>query len=143
MSKANRGVVSHQCSGVTYCSTFRVLPAWNAGNATTIFFPSSIWNFLHVLPPNRNDLRGYGPLKMTFEDQLKALVVFHLSEHTSAQHILQILLFYIIGVIILNIFCQQCYKERYYRLLYRHLSSLSFCRRRKCGRNRKYLFRRS
>jgi len=33
--------------------------------------------------------RGDRPLQMTFEDQLKALVFFHLEEHTSAQHLLQ------------------------------------------------------
>ena len=35
--------------------------------------------------------RGDRPLKMTFEDQLKALIFFHLEEHTSAQHLLQVL----------------------------------------------------
>ncbi len=35
--------------------------------------------------------RGNRPLKMTFDDQLKALIFFHLEEHTSAQHLLQIL----------------------------------------------------
>lgn len=35
--------------------------------------------------------RGNRPLKMSFEDHLKALVYFHLQEHTSAQHLLQIL----------------------------------------------------
>jgi hypothetical protein len=35
--------------------------------------------------------RGNRPLKMTFDDQLKALVYFHLQEHTSAQHLLQVL----------------------------------------------------
>ena len=33
--------------------------------------------------------RGYRPLQMTFEDQLKALVYFHLQEHKSARHLLQ------------------------------------------------------
>jgi len=28
---------------------------------------------------------------MTFEDQLKALIFFHLEEHVSAQHLLQVL----------------------------------------------------
>ena len=37
------------------------------------------------------EARGYRPLKMTFDDQLKALVFFHLEDHTSAQHLLQIL----------------------------------------------------
>ena len=31
------------------------------------------------------------PLKMTFEDHLRALVFFHLEEHQSAQHLLQVL----------------------------------------------------
>ena len=35
--------------------------------------------------------RGNRPLQMTFDDQLKALVLFHLEEHTSGQHLLQIL----------------------------------------------------
>ena len=35
--------------------------------------------------------QGYRPLKMTFEDQLKALIFFHFEEHTSAQHLLQVL----------------------------------------------------
>ena len=35
--------------------------------------------------------RGNRPLKMTFEDQLKALIFFHLEEHISGQHLLQVL----------------------------------------------------
>lgn len=35
--------------------------------------------------------RGKRPLQMSFEDQLKALIFFHLEEHTSAQHLLQVL----------------------------------------------------
>jgi len=35
--------------------------------------------------------RGNRPLKMTFEDQLNALVFFHLEEHTSARHLVQVL----------------------------------------------------
>jgi hypothetical protein len=35
--------------------------------------------------------RGHRPLKMTFEDQLKALIFFHLEEHTSERHLLQVL----------------------------------------------------
>jgi len=41
------------------------------------------------MPPLES--RGDRPLKMTFEDQLKALIFFHLEEHTSAQHLLQVL----------------------------------------------------
>jgi len=35
--------------------------------------------------------RGNKPLKMTFEDQLNALIFFHLEEHTSARHLVQVL----------------------------------------------------
>lgn len=37
------------------------------------------------------EARGHRPLQMTFDDQLKALVFFHLEEHVSAQHLLQVL----------------------------------------------------
>ena len=37
------------------------------------------------------EARGDRPLKMTFDDQLKALIFFHLEEHISAQHLLQVL----------------------------------------------------
>ena len=37
------------------------------------------------------EAQGHRPLKMTFDDQLKALIFFHLEEHTSAQHLLQVL----------------------------------------------------
>ena len=42
-----------------------------------------------AMPPL--EAQGHRPLKMTFEDQLKALIFFHLEEHTSAQHLLQVL----------------------------------------------------
>jgi len=35
--------------------------------------------------------RGYRPLKMTFDDQLKALIFFHLEEHVSGRHLIQVL----------------------------------------------------
>ena len=37
------------------------------------------------------EAQGNRPLKMTFEDHLKSLIIFHLQEHTSSQHLLQIL----------------------------------------------------
>ena len=37
------------------------------------------------------EARGHRPLKMTFDDQLKALIFFHLEEHVSGQHLLQVL----------------------------------------------------
>ncbi len=39
----------------------------------------------------RLDPRGNKPLKMTFEDQLNALIFFHLEEHVSARHLVQTL----------------------------------------------------
>ena len=41
------------------------------------------------MPPLES--RGNRPLQMIFEDELKSLVFFHLEEHTSAQHLLQVL----------------------------------------------------
>ncbi|MFH2219326.1 MAG: IS4 family transposase [Pseudomonadota bacterium] len=35
--------------------------------------------------------RGNRPLQMTFEDQLKALIFFHLEEHNSGRHLIQVL----------------------------------------------------
>lgn len=35
--------------------------------------------------------RGDKPLKMTFEDQFKMLIFFHLEEHVSARHVLQVM----------------------------------------------------
>ena len=35
--------------------------------------------------------RGNRPLQMTFEDQLNALIFFHLEEHTSGRHLVQTL----------------------------------------------------
>jgi hypothetical protein len=52
-------------------------------------FIQPVWDAIpetHVLTS-----RGDRPLKMTFEDQLKMLVFFHLQEHVSARHLLQVL----------------------------------------------------
>jgi len=35
--------------------------------------------------------RGDRPLKMSFEDQLKALIFYHLEEHVSGRHLIQVL----------------------------------------------------
>lgn len=43
-----------------------------------------VWPYVPELLP-----RGDRPLKMTFEDQLKALVYFHLQEHDSARSLMQ------------------------------------------------------
>ena len=46
----------------------------------------------HILPNTpRLDSRGNRPLQMTFEDQLNALIFFHLEEHISARHLVQTL----------------------------------------------------
>lgn len=46
----------------------------------------------HILPNIPVlEARGNRPLKMTFEDQLNALIFFHLEEHTSARHLVQTL----------------------------------------------------
>ena len=48
-----------------------------------------IINSLPKAPPLVS--QGDRPLKMTFEDQLKALVFFHLEEHTSDTHLIEVL----------------------------------------------------
>ena len=50
---------------------------------------SPVHGAMAVIPPLES--QGNRPLQMTFEDQLKALIFFHLEEHTSAQHLLQVL----------------------------------------------------
>ena len=53
-------------------------------------FDKFIAPLLRLLPSAPQLLsRGDRPLKMTFEDQLKALVYFHLQEHKSARHLIQ------------------------------------------------------
>lgn len=52
------------------------------------FFKPAIQS-MTTMPPLES--RGNRPLKMKFEDQLRALVFFHMEEHTSAQHLLQVL----------------------------------------------------
>ncbi len=40
---------------------------------------------------NKLEARGNRPLQMEFEDELNALVYFHLEEHTSGRHLVQVL----------------------------------------------------
>jgi hypothetical protein len=48
--------------------------------------------FIKILPETPVlESRGDRPLKMTFEDQLKALIFFHLEEHDSGRHLIQVL----------------------------------------------------
>ena len=68
----------------------RALQPWDRTNSVSFF---------HLLNPAVRTMdampelqsRGNRPLQMTFEDHLRALVYFHLEEHTSAQHLLQTL----------------------------------------------------
>jgi Transposase DDE domain len=46
-------------------------------------------NFLEDIPLLQS--RGHRQLKMTFEQQLKSLILFHLEEYDSARHLLQVL----------------------------------------------------
>ncbi len=46
-------------------------------------------NIFIGMPPL--EARGNRPLQMNFEHQLKALVFYHLEEHTSGRHLLQVL----------------------------------------------------
>jgi hypothetical protein len=56
-------------------------------------------SLLHFLQPVEDVIpeipvlasRGEKPLKMTFDDQLKMLIFYHLEEHVSARHMLQVL----------------------------------------------------
>jgi len=48
-----------------------------------------IENFVEDIPPLQS--RGKRPLQMTFEHQLKSLILFHLEEYDSARHLLQVL----------------------------------------------------
>lgn len=59
----------------------------NAPSFHQLYLP--VYRAMLDMPPLES--RGDRPLKMTFEDQLKALIFFHLEEHTSARHLLQVL----------------------------------------------------
>lgn len=52
-------------------------------------FFKPVYNAMIDMP--KLEAQGNRPLQMTFEDHLKALVYFHLEEHHSAQHLLQVL----------------------------------------------------
>ena len=67
--------------------TFDPFNPKNAPSFEQLFQPAK--NAMAGMPPL--EARGNRPLKMNFEDHLKALVFFHLEEHTSALHLLQVL----------------------------------------------------
>jgi len=52
-----------------------------------------LWQPVQSILPEMPQLEAKGnkPLKMNFEDQLKALVFFHLEEHTTGRHLVQVL----------------------------------------------------
>ena len=52
-------------------------------------FLQPLGDFIPEIPVLKS--RGDRPLKMTFEDQLQMLIYFHLEEHVSARHMLQVL----------------------------------------------------
>ena len=52
-----------------------------------LFYP--VANVLPKVPVLES--RGDRPLKMSFEDQLKALIFYHLEEHVSGRHLIQVL----------------------------------------------------
>ena len=52
-------------------------------------FLQPLWDIIPEIPLLM--ARGNRPLKMNFEDQLKMLIYFHLEEHVSARHMLQVL----------------------------------------------------
>ena len=57
------------------------------------FYSPSFYDFYRpiakILPETPVlESRGDRPLKMTFEDQLKSLIFFHLEEHISARHLI-------------------------------------------------------
>jgi len=47
--------------------------------------------FERFKPDNTLESRGYRPLQMSFEDQLKALIFYHLQEYASGSELLQVL----------------------------------------------------
>jgi hypothetical protein len=66
-------------------------PLENAKNYALSFdkLYNPIRNAMPIMPPLES--RGNRPLQMSCEEHLKALIFFHLQEHTSAQHLLQAL----------------------------------------------------
>ena len=69
----------------------RTLHPWNKKSKAPSFYElfQPAQNILPSIP--LLEARGNRPLHMNFEDQLKALVLYHLDEHTSGSHLLQVL----------------------------------------------------
>lgn len=69
----------------------RSLHPWNKKLTLTAFY--ELYRPILRILPGMPELKARGdrPLQMEFEHQLKALILFHLQEHTSAQHLVQVL----------------------------------------------------
>jgi hypothetical protein len=69
----------------------RSLQPWNKKLKANAFY--ELYRPAQNILPGMPELKARGdrPLQMDFEHQLKALILFHLEEHTSAQHLLQVL----------------------------------------------------
>jgi hypothetical protein len=70
----------------------RTLNPWDKVPKTNAIF-DDLYKPIATILPDAPALaaRGDRPLQMEFEHQLKALILFHLEEHSSAQHLLQVL----------------------------------------------------
>lgn len=64
-------------------------PRKNNGPIQYLRFFKPMFGTFHDMPPL--EPKGNRPLQMSFEEHLQALVYFHLQEHTSATHLLQVL----------------------------------------------------
>jgi hypothetical protein len=69
----------------------RSLHPWNRKLKASAFY--ELYRPVPNILPGAPELTAQGdrPLQMEFEHQLKALILFHLEEHSSAQHLLQVL----------------------------------------------------
>ena len=71
----------------SYKMTSNILPKQKILSRTFDKFIAPLLRLLPLVPELLS--RGDRPLKMSFEEQLKALVYFHLQEHKSARHLIQ------------------------------------------------------
>ena len=71
----------------SYKMTKNFIPKQKIQSRTFDKFIAPLLRLLPLVPEFLS--RGDRPLKMSFEEQLKALVYFHLQEHKSARHLIQ------------------------------------------------------
>ena len=68
----------------------RTFNPWERPSSVSFFeFLQPVLDAMKDMPELQS--KGNRPLKMSFEEHLRALIFFHLEEHTSAQHLLQTL----------------------------------------------------